>query len=175
MNLDNLKKKFEEVYQRESDAVFRFCIFRLSDRETCLELTQEVFMRYWDNISSGKEIKNDRAFLFTISRNLIIDHYRKKKSSSLDEIIEELEDSVSVLSDPTQDIELSSEGRFFIEKINSLETSDRQVVYMRFVDDLKPKEIAEILNLSPNVVSVRLNRAIEKLREMVGIDLQENE
>jgi DNA-directed RNA polymerase specialized sigma24 family protein len=46
---------------------------------------------------------------------------------------------------------------------------------MRFVDDLKPKEIAEILNLSPNVVSVRLNRAIEKLREMVGIDLQENE
>jgi RNA polymerase sigma factor (sigma-70 family) len=93
----------------------------------------------------------------------------------LDEIIEELEDSVSVLSDPTQDIELSSEGRFFIEKINNLETSDKQVVYMRFVDDLKPKEIAEILNLSPNVVSVRLNRAIERLREIAGINLQDNE
>ncbi len=175
MNLDKLKKKFEQVYSQESDSVFRFCIFRLSDREVCLELTQEVFMRYWDNLSNGKEIQNDRAFLFTISRNLIIDYYRKKKSISLDEIIEEAEDSLSLLSDTTSNIELSSEGKFFLEKVNDLEPGDRQVIYMRFVEELKPKEIGEILKLSPNVVSVRINRAIDKLRSIAKIDLKQNE
>lgn len=175
MNLDNLKKKFEEIYQRESDAVFRFCLFRVSDREVSLDLAQEIFMRYWDNLSSGKEIKNDRAFLFTISRNLIIDYYRKKKATSLDEIIEESEDSLSILSDHTQNIELTAEAGFFLEKINDLEATYRQVIYMRFVEDLRPKEIAEILDLSPNVVSVRLNRALERLREITGLKLQDNE
>lgn len=175
MNLDNLKKKFEEIYYKESDAVFRFCLFRLSEREICLEITQEVFMRYWDNISSGKEIQNDRAFLFTISRNLIIDYYRKKKSASLDEIIEVAEDSLSILSDTTQNTELSSEGRFFLEKIDELESGDRQIIYMRYVEDLKPKEIAEVLGLNSNVVSVRINRAVEKLRNICGVDLKKDE
>ncbi len=175
MNLDNLKKKFEDIYHKESDAVFRFCLFRVSDREVSLDIAQEVFMRYWDNLSSGKDIKNDRAFLFTISRNLIIDYYRKKKATSLDEIIEESEDSLSILSDHTQHIELSAEAGLFFEKIKDLESSYRQVIYLRFVEDLKPKEIAEVLELSPNVVSVRLNRALEKLREITGIKLQDNE
>lgn len=175
MNLDNIKKKFEEQYFLESDAVFRFCFFRVSNREVSLDLVQEVFMRYWDALSQNKVIGNDRAYLFTISRNLIIDYYRKKKAVSLDKILEEVDDGSMILVDHTAISEVSVEARYVSEKINELPETDRQVVYLRFIEGLKPKEIAEVLKLSSNVVSVRLNRALEKLREIVGIDINEDE
>lgn len=175
MNSDITKKRFETMYLSESDTIFRYCLFRVSNRELALDLVQETFMRFWDSLIQKKEIKNDRAFLFTISRNLIIDHYRKKKSSSLDKILEEVEDGTMLLSDSSQSQNslFSAESRFFLEKINDLDDADRQVVYLRFVEDLKPKDISEVLDLSPNVVSVRLNRALNRLREITGLNIQE--
>lgn len=173
MNLDILKKKFEAIYLSESDAVFRYCFFRTSNKEIALDLVQETFMRFWDTISKNKEVKNDRAFLYTISRNLIIDYYRKKKSVSLDNILEDSADSTMVISDSTEDVVVSAEGRFFLDKINELEDLDRQLIYFRFVDDFRPKEIAEILDASPNVISVRLNRAVQRLREITGLNIKE--
>ncbi len=175
MKLDNLKKRFEEVYFSESDAIFRYCFFRVSNREICLDLVQEVFMRYWDALSNKKDIRNDRAFLFTISRNLVIDYYRKKKSVSLDDILDETGDATFVLRDEKDDPKVSAEARFVLEKMEELSVEDRQVVYMRYVEGMKPKEIAELLEVSANVVSVRLNRAIEKLRQIAGINLKEDE
>lgn len=174
MKLDKLKKRFETVYSAESDAVFRYCFFRTSQREVALDLTQEVFMRFWDSLQNKKDIKSDRAFLFTISRNLVIDYYRKKKSASLDSIVEEVEDGSMIISDTeSQNTILKSEGRFVLEKINQLDPMHRQVIYFRFVEDLKPKEIAEILGVTPNVVSVRIVRAIERLREITGYDIKD--
>jgi len=164
-----LKKRFEEGYELHSDAVFRYCFFRISNKETSLDLVQETFMRFWDALIQGKEIKNDRAFIFTIVKNLIIDYYRKKKSLSLDEMMEETEDSSFFLEDKNNaNSELSSEARFVLEKIEELDSPSREVVYLRFVEGFKPKEIAEILDVSPNVVSVRIVRALERLRELTG-------
>lgn len=173
MNLDILKKRFEDIYATESDGVFRYCFFRTSQREVALDLLQDTFMRFWDALSQNKEIKNDRAFLYTISRNLIIDYYRKKKSVSLDNILEEVSDSSMIITDSKENVVLSAESRFFIDKIEELEEGDRQIIYFRFVDDLKPKEIADILDVTANVVSVRLNRALQKLREITGINIEE--
>ncbi|MFZ2523584.1 MAG: RNA polymerase sigma factor [Minisyncoccia bacterium] len=175
MNLDKYKKRFETVYFNESDAIFRYCFFRVSNREVCTDLVQEIFMRYWDTLVSDKEVNNDRAFLFTISRNLIIDYYRKKKSVSLDSILEETGDASIVIMDDKNDPKISAEGRFVLEKIDELASQDRQVVYLRFVEGMRPIEIAEVLQVSANVVSVRLNRALDKLREITGIDIDKDE
>lgn len=174
MKLDKLKSRFESIFALEQDAVFRYCFFRTSNREVALDLTQDSFMRFWDALIENREIKNDRAFLFTISRNLIIDYYRKKKATSLDSILEEVEDGSLIIADSnTEDINISAEARFVLEKIEELDPSDRQVVYLRFIEGMKPKEISEILNVSPNVISVRIVRALERLREIAGIDLSE--
>ncbi len=173
MKQDILKKRFTEVYNSQSDSVFRFCLFRVSSRDNSVDIVQETFMRYWDALISGQEIKNDKAFLFTISRNLIIDYYRKKKSLSLDSLLEEAEDSSSFMEDKGSSLntEMSADARFVLEKIDELEPSYRQVIYLRFVEGFKPKEIADILNVSSNVVSVRLLRALEKLRSITGFDI----
>lgn len=172
-NQEAKKQQFLELYNRESDAIFRFCLLRTSDSEKAVDLTQDTFMRFWDVMSKGEEaITHERALLFKIARNLIIDWYRKKKSVSLDSFLENEDGSIdSLLIDKdTTNLEMSGEARFVLEKISELEPMYQQVVYMRFVEDMKPKEISEILGESVNVVSVRITRGIEKLREITGYE-----
>lgn len=170
-----MKNRFVSLYEKEADAVFRYCLIRTSSRETAIDLSQEAFMRFWDALVQHKSISNDRAFLFTIVRNLIIDWYRKKKSVSLEALGEsrdgeerDILDTLILQDGGYIQEELRAEGRYVIEKIKELDPQYQQILYLRFVEDMKPREIAEILDESVNVVSVRLTRAIEKLRNIVG-------
>ncbi|MEI6842946.1 MAG: sigma-70 family RNA polymerase sigma factor [bacterium] len=168
--MDVVKNRFSELYDAQSDAIFRYCLLRTSDREVALDITQDVFVRFWDVLIKEKDVKNDRAFLFTIARNLVIDWYRKKKSFSLDSMMEVDNDDLfsSVYNNTKEDIDLSTEARYVIDKIKDLEPIYHQVIYYRFVENLKPKDIAEILGESPNVISVRINRGMEQLRNIMG-------
>lgn len=170
-----MKKRFVSLYTKEADAVFRYCLIRTSSRETALDVSQEAFMRFWDALVQNKSITNDRAFLFTIARNLIIDWYRKKKSVSLEALGEsgdgedrDVLDTLVLEDNGLENNEFNAEGRYVIEKIKELDPQYQQMLYLRFVEDMKPKEIAEIVGESVNVVSVRITRAIEKLRGIVG-------
>ncbi|MEI6280802.1 MAG: RNA polymerase sigma factor [bacterium] len=168
----NIKNKFEAVYEVESDAIFRFCLTRVSNREQAMDITQETFLRLWQSMQDDKEILNNRAFIFTIARHLIIDWYRKKKSISLDSLAhgnkEEEEYDVADNKTTEVDLFLGVEGRHLVNKINELSPSYRDPVYLRFVEDLSPGEIGEILGTSANTASVRINRGIIELRKIAG-------
>ena len=171
MNPESIKKRFVSLYNSEIDGLFRYCFLRTSSREIAIDLAQDAFMKLWDYMSKEeKNVLNERAFLYTITRNLIIDWYRKKKSISLESLDDE-ENEIDyldklVLEENTQEmLELSADGRYVIEKIKELEEPYQQVVFLRFAQDLKPKEISEILNLPVNLVSVRITRGLEKLKE----------
>ncbi len=170
MNTD-LINEFEKIYSANSDAIFRFCLIRVSDREQALDITQETFLRLWQNIQEGKEILNYRAFIFTIARRLIIDWYRKKKSLSLDSMTTDDGDNVYDVPDSSttgEKLILGTEGRYLLDKINELEPSYREPLYLRFAEDLSPPEIGKILGISTNAASVRINRGIAELRKKTG-------
>ena len=136
-------------------------------------------MKYWDAISNsdgkiGKKIDNDKAFLFTITRHSIIDWYRKKKAVSLDSLQEDNEDGeeFALIDDGAKaSVELDAESRFLISKIRELPDTSEQILYLRYIEDLKPKEIADILNIKENTVSVRIHRALEELRKITGYQI----
>jgi RNA polymerase sigma-70 factor, ECF subfamily len=162
---------FEKVYKEESDAIFRFCFLRVSRREEALDITQETFLRLWQTMRGGKIVRNKRTFLFTIAHHLIIDWYRKKKSISLDMIIEERVNGEQDLFEDTfhtKDTELAAEGRYLLDKLNELPETYRQPVYLRFVEDMSPKDIGKILGISTNATSVRINRGLFELRKKTG-------
>lgn len=162
---------FEKIYQNESDAIFRFCLTRVSNREQALDLTQETFLRLWQSLIQGEEILNNRAFLFTIARHLVIDWYRKKKSFSLEKMIDSEEIGYDLPDETTIDnIDFGAEGRYLLAKINELNPTHRDPVYLRFVEDLSPQEIGKILGISANATSVRINRGLLELREKTGYD-----
>jgi RNA polymerase sigma-70 factor (ECF subfamily) len=166
---DDIKQKFEMIYEKESDAIFRFCFFKISDREQALDITQETFLRLWKNLLEKNDIINNRAFLFTVARNLVIDWYRKKKSISFEDIAFDEEGGYDPSDEMTAEHQtLKAEGRYLLEKINELTSSNRQPLYLRFVEDLSPPEIGEILGISANAVSVRINRGLEELRKITG-------
>ena len=171
----DMNHKFEEIFSKESDSIFRFCLIRVSNREQALDITQETFLRLWQSLLQDKEILNNRAFLFTVARRLIIDWYRKKKSISLEGIMNnDNQDGFDPSDEMTTvgNLEIKAEGRFLLNKINKLPPSYQQPVYLRFVEDLSPPEIAEILGISTNAASVRINRGLDELRKIGGYDKQ---
>ncbi|MBI2409545.1 RNA polymerase sigma factor [Candidatus Kaiserbacteria bacterium] len=168
-----LTHQFKQLYINEADSVFRFCYYRTSDREVAQDIAQDTFLRFWGALSrGGGRIRNERALLFAIARNNIIDWYRKKKAVSLDALIEESGAEGELFSDTSQKekIEMDYEARSLIGKIRELDPLYQRIVYLRFVEDLRPREIATILGLSVNVVSVRLFRGLRQLRRLAGYE-----
>lgn len=165
MNRD-ITSTFENIYDKEGDMIFRFCLLKVSNREQALDITQETFLRLWQSLQDKKVIENERAFLFTVANRLIIDWYRKKKSVSLDKMEEQTHFDVPDIHNNEE----IREGRFLLEKINELEGANREPVYLRFVEDLTPPEIGEILGITANAASVRINRGVAELRKKFGYD-----
>jgi len=160
-SLEKTKREFEEAYDQFADALFRHCFFKVSDREKAKDLVQETFIKTWNYLASGKEVRNIKTFLYKVAGNLIIDHYRKVKDFSLDQLTEKGFD----FSKTGDEIVNSAEYSRVLSFLAELEEKYREVIVWRFIDGLSPKEIAEIVGVSENVVSVRLNRAVKKLKE----------
>ncbi len=173
MNQQNIKKKFIELHTTESDKLFRYCFLRVSDRQTSLDMVQDSFVRLWNVIVQEKEIVNMRSFLFRIAHNLVVDWYRKKKAISLDSMTdrEDGELGFQIVDESQVTLDIGAEGRMFLKKIKDLNETYRHVVYLRFVEDLSPKEISLIVDLDVNTVSVRINRGIKELRSMLHINI----
>ena len=74
------EKLFTEAYDKYADAIFRYCYYRLFDREKAKDCMQEAYCRTWKYMSAGKQVDNIRAFVYKTANNIIIDDSRKKKS-----------------------------------------------------------------------------------------------
>lgn len=159
--------EFIALYDEMADQLFRHCFFKVSNRELALDLVQETFARTWEYLAAGKEVNNVKGFLFKVANNLIIDEYRKKKVVSLETLQEQ-----SGFDAPVQDHKktiFNVEVDTILQHINKLDDKYREVIIMRYVNDYSPKEIAKILGESENAVSVRINRGIKKVQEMLNL------
>jgi RNA polymerase sigma factor (sigma-70 family) len=167
----NVKAEFTKVFEEESDALFRFAYSRTSDRELAIEISQESFTRLWQKFVLEGEVPNPRAFLYVVARHLIIDWYRRKKSSSLEALSENRDKPLDPRDDSPQiQMELSSDAGRVLELFDKLGKGYRDIMFMRFVEDLQPREIAERLGLTANAVSVRISKGLTALKHHIGID-----
>lgn len=157
------EQAFLELYDELGEPLYRHCYFRVSSRELAEDLAQESFMRYWDYLATGKAVDNPKAFLYRIAGNLIIDHYRRKKESSLEVLAE---DGYDPAGDDASSILAHAEGKHALALLEQLEPQYREILTLRYVDDLGIRDIAEVIGQSENVVSVRIHRGIEKLKTL---------
>lgn len=162
--MSDQENQFLEAYDAYSESIYRHCFFRVWRKGRAEELLQETFLRLWVYLKEGNKVENVRALLYKIANNLIIDESRKKKEESLDQILEN-SDRSEPRSNDHQDIEKNVLIHEVLHQIQALGDEDRDLLVMRFVDDLDPKDIAEILNISANNVSVKINRALKNLKE----------
>ena len=158
------EQQFLKLYDEYAAPIFRHCYFRVSSRELAEDLTQEAFMRIWNYLSQEKTIDNPKAFVYRITDNLIVDYYRKKKELSLDVMAEKGFDPAG---DGAASILDYAAGREAREVLEQLEPIHREVLLLRYVADLPIRDIASIIGESENVVSVRIHRAIQKLKKIL--------
>jgi RNA polymerase sigma-70 factor (ECF subfamily) len=171
------EKAFLEAFETHADALYRHAYFRISDKERAYDLVQDTYLKAWDYVAGGGEIKQYKSFLYRILHNLIIDEYRKKKSSSLDELLENetIANAVEArLSEGSlQETEESLDETALVDKIRShipeLPDDYRVALTLRFIDDLSIGEIADTVGVSENVVSVRIHRGVAKLRALCNV------
>ncbi len=172
----DIEKEFEDAYLRYNDELFRHCTLRLSDRERALELTQEAFLRVFEYVKRGEVVREMRPFLYRTLRNLIIDEYRKSKSLSLESLVNEAEgETVESLMPQDETNTLAAaidrfDGKRALEALKEVPDLYREVLILRYVESLSPKEIAEQIDTTENVVSVRLHRGLKKLRAILEPD-----
>lgn len=159
------RELFIELYDTYADSVFRFCYFKTNNKETAKDLTQDIFIKVFNHLAGGK-IQNTKSFIFLIAKNTVIDFWRKSKSipeSHLPEGFFESALEENVAESTTSIIDYS----VFLSLLNQLSESDREVILLRYVEDMSSKEMASILGERENTVLVRISRAREKLRNLL--------
>ncbi len=161
------EQNFLDAYELYAEAIYRHCVFRVYDAARAEDMMQETFMKTWKYISQGKIINNIRPFLYRVANNLVIDYSRKKKEDSL-EMLMELHPDNEPSANPISQLENVMVLETVMKDLKKLPIESQEILVMRYIDDLDPKEIASILEITPNNASVRINRAMRHLQQILN-------
>lgn len=156
-------EQITRMYNNYHAVLLRFCWYKLSSQEKANDVVADTFGRTWRYLVSGNSIVNEKSFLYTTARHLIIDEYRKKKSSSLDLL---LSSGYEVPCVPKKETGTSFDGQLVLQELYRLPKIYSDVMVMRYVNDYSVKDISLIINNSENYVSVKIHRGILQLRKM---------
>lgn len=169
--LETQEERFLKAFDEYNDALFRHAFLRISNREKAVDLVHDTFTKVWAYLRGGYEVDNFRPFLYKVLNNLIIDEYRRRKESSLDALFEMEgvdEGSFSELSESTvEGLAATIDGKKAFELLEEMPDQYKEVIILRFVDQLGPREISELIEESENVVSVRIHRGLKMLRQKI--------
>lgn len=162
---------FVQLYRRHYDAVFRYCVHRLFQRQTAEDLTSDVFLKAVENFSSFKG--NERQFrnwLYKIATNAVNSYFRKtaRRNGFLKRAREQANSQVADCGESAEKLALLKEAVF------ALKPRYQTIITLRFFENLKLTEIAEVLGNSPGTVRSQLARALAKLRKVLATEFTEN-
>lgn len=152
---------FTQVYEHFAQKIYSFLYHKTFDQSLTEDLTSDTFMKALDKIHHFKPQKGPfQAWLFTIARNTLIDHYRSHRETQSIEDVWDL--PVAETSTHAAEIRLLKES--LQEKMSHLTPEQREILTLRFWEDLSFKEIAQILEKTEGSVKVAANRAVKSLK-----------
>ncbi|MDR3519484.1 MAG: RNA polymerase sigma factor [Candidatus Pacebacteria bacterium] len=137
--------------------------FKISNREISEDLVQDTFIKTWTYLVKGGKIEIMKAFLYHVLNNLIVDQYRKHKTSSLDLLMEKGFEPVDTEAKIFSEI---LDGRKALLLIARLPKKYQRVMRMRYVQDLTLKEMSMITGKSKNTLAVQAFRGLELLKAL---------
>lgn len=147
------------------------------DRSEAEELTQDCFLKLWENLDRYEPSEASLlAWIAALSRNLCIDHYRKRRREKGFRFLSE-EAVTSLLpagDDPQADAVRRERVRFLLEALADLPDELAEVVMLRDLDGLDYREIGDFLKLPDGTVKSRLNRARIELARTIRRRLGQN-
>ena len=140
----------EELY----DKLYRYCYMKTRHPQTAEDLTQEAFLRFL-RTRDVSEIKKQTAYLYTIARNLCVDFYRTKQALPL----EQAEQAAAGDREEGDTVRIALE-----QALEQLPEEDRDLIFLRYTNEVSAAETGKILGLSRFAVYRREKQILKKLR-----------
>ena len=145
----NIDEQYEKIY--------RYCFLRVRHKETAEDITQETFLRYLEH-PHYNSVDKTLQLLYTIAGNLCCDEFRNAKTAELPEdkaADEDIEDSV-----------LS--GFELKQALAKLSDEDREIILLRYINDVPVNVIAKLHNMSRFALNRRINSILGQLHKYLG-------
>jgi RNA polymerase sigma-70 factor, ECF subfamily len=156
---------FDSLYARHSREVWAMAYARRLDGDRALDVMQETYLRLWKHWEAGEVIQNPRAWLLRVARNLAEDDaksaFRRNGTSSP----EQLGGLVASTTPPTEQLEQQELFASLRAVLAELPQADRDILTFRYALDYDTATIADLLELQPSAVHMRLSRARTRLAE----------
>lgn len=161
---------FEKIVNRYQAMVCAITFSGTGRVDTSEDLAQETFLRAWKNLGQLKDLAGFRAWLCTIARNVLHNHYRQKKTVSLDQSDP---DSFSSGSENPSETLIQQEELVMLEQaIMQIPAEYREPLVMFYRQHQSTRDVAESLGLNESTVRTRLHRARQMLREEIAARLE---
>lgn len=139
------------------DKIYRYCYLRVRQRETAEDLTQETFLRYLEH-PHYSNVDKTLQLLYTIAGNLCADRFRMRQSDELsDETASEENIEETVLS-----------GFSLQQALDSLSQDDREIILLRYINEVPVNVIAGLYNISRFAVNRRIKKILDTLHNILG-------
>ena len=174
-------KAFDLLLERNQLRLFSYILFIVHDRSMAEDLFQETFVKIISKLHEGKYSSSGKfvSWMLRIAHNAVMDWYRRQKNEKTMEVYNEND----LYGDSTSVLDANIENHFVKEQVlrdvqrmmNLLPITQREVVFMRFYQNLSFKEIAELTNVSINTALGRMRYAVMNMRRMAaanGVALQ---
>ena len=152
---------YGELYDLYCERIHRFVYFKLPKSEDADEVTAEVFLRGWEYATSSR-VEHASALFYRIARNVIADFYRKRS----DEVGLDAAHELPSGEDVAETAAKNEESAHILSLLRQLKDEYREVLIMRYLDEMSVKEVAAALEKTPNNTRVLLYRAKKALEEL---------
>lgn len=163
---------FMKYYNANKKAVYNYCLKMLNNKENVNDVVQNVFMKFYENISQIRDTQKIPVWLFTTARNEIYAIYRSKNSPLR---LLDKDDMSNLQNQWGEDIESIVENKelknIILDELQNFSEEMKETFYLREFGGLTYKEISEVLNVEVNVIKSRLyktrHRLIDKISKLI--------
>ncbi len=157
---------FTSGFQAYQKGLNLHAFFKVHDRALGEGLVQDTFMKTWLYLAKGGRVDTMKAFLYHVLNNLIVDEYRKRKTVSLDVLLEK---GFEPGNDDSESVMNVLDGKSAMILINNLPERYQKVMKMRYLRDLSLEEMALITGKSKNTMAVQAHRGLKMLKTLHNI------
>jgi RNA polymerase sigma-70 factor (ECF subfamily) len=163
---------FGLLYDAYVDTVYRYVYYRVSNRALAEDLTSETFLRALRRISTFTWQGRDfGAWLVTIARNLVADHFKSSRHR-LEVPTGEMLDSDQTEASPEDSVLAYLSNRALLDAVKQLNSQQQECVTLRFLHGLSVAETAQIMGKNDGAIKTLQYRAIRTLARLLPADLR---
>ena len=152
--------EIETLIQENYKCIYRYCFYHVRNREVAQDITQDVFFKFIKEIDRYKEYGRLKNYLYVIAKNSIRDYIRKTQNVNL-KLVEEEDDDGGI------DKKLMQMSIW--EALDSLDDLDKEIIILRYYQELRIKDISQIIDIPASTVRYKLKNAEKTLKNRLEL------